>query len=155
MSEPIIEQIAVWISDALDGKSDPDGTITLRSVRSSILNVTELQLIHGDVLIELAGKKTKSTDMSSFRTETGTFTVAGFVSNIPDDSFADTYLIRVAETICKFLMAGNTDAQPLNGLAESIDCPEYILMNSVGGVDVIVTCNVTYSTNIYNGFSQD
>ena len=139
---------------AIDGVSDPDGTITLRALRSKILNVAELELVHGDALIEYAGKETISMDMSSFRTEKGTFNITGFVSSIPDGLYADTYLIAVAETICKYLMAANEDDKPLDGLALSVDCPKYVLMDSVGGVDVIVTCEIEYSTNIYNGFSQ-
>lgn len=155
MAAAIIEQIAVKIYDALDGVSDPDETITLQSVRSKILNINDLRLVHGDVLIEYVGKETISNDLSSFRTENGVFRVTGFVSSIPSDSYADTYLIMVAETICKYLLEENDDTSPLGGLALSVDCPKYVLMDSEGGVDVIVDCIVEYSTNIYDGFSQD
>jgi hypothetical protein len=155
MAEPIIEQIAVWINDALDGKSDPDGTLTLRAVRPKILDWSTLQLIHGDVAIELGMIETLDTDTRSYRREKATFLLHGFVDHLPDGVKADTYLARCGETIRRLVLAGNIDAHPLSGLALSIDCPEVVFLPVDGGVKVIVTCIVEYSTAIYDGYSQD
>lgn len=153
MSEPIIEQIAEWISTALDSKSDPDGTITLRSVRPKILNWDDSALVHGDVIIELGQVETQSITNSS-RFEKGTFLLHGMVSQLPADTKADTVLARMAETIRKEILEGNNDANPLGGLAISINCPEVLFLPVDGGVKVVVTCEVLYSTNIYDGFTQ-
>jgi len=153
MSEPIIEQIAQWIENALDGAADPDTTLILRSIRPTILDWSELQLIHGDVIIGLISVKTESYTNTS-RTELAEFLLDGCVSQLPDSVKADTVLARFAETIRKTLLAGNTSGTACNGLAISLDCDETEFAVSEGGVDVLVKCKVIYTTNIFDGYTQ-
>ena len=153
MSEPIIEQIADWINDALDGVTDTDGTFTLRSIRPTILDWSQLQLIHGDVIIELGSIETVSRTASS-RTEEAMFKLNGIITELAAGVKADTVLARFAETIRKTILAGNTSGTACGGLAVNIDCPAVDYEPIEGGVCTIVTCRVRYFTNYKDGYLQ-
>ena len=153
MSEPIIEQIAAWIENALEGVQDPDSTITLRSVRPVILNWADLELIHGDVIIEQASGNTESRRTTSSRTEQEIFRLNGIVTDLPADTAADTMLNRVRETIRRTMLAANANGQAMGGLAKNVDCSEYSYEPIDGGVAVVVTCEVMYMTALLDGYS--
>lgn len=150
--EPIIEQIAAWISTALNGVSDPDGTLTLKAVRPKILDWEESQMDNNDVVIEMMGLTTQSYTTSS-RTEEAVFRIEGIIRKLPADTRADTVLARMTETIRRTLHAGNTLGTACGGLATSINCPELVWGVIEGGVCTILTCNVIYSTNIKDGYT--
>ena len=153
MSEPIIEQIAQWINDALDGVSDDDSTLTLRSIRPKILDWADLHFVHGDVIIEMVDIETQSTDLSSYRYEKATLRLNGIITQLPEGVKADTVLARLVETIRRTILAGNILEPPLGGLAKNIDCPAVNYEPIEGGVCAIVTCVVEYRTAIFDGYS--
>jgi len=153
MSEPIIEQIADWINDALDGQADPDGTLTLKSIRPKILDWQESDCAHGDVIIQLISIKTESSTMVGSRTESAIFNLYGIVRTLPADTKADTVLARLIETIRRSLFAGNTLGKACNSLALSIDCPGVELAVFNGGLEAIVTAEVVYQTALKDGYA--
>lgn len=153
MAEPIIEQIAAWISNALNGVSDPDGTLTLKAVRPTILDWSELQLNHGDVIIEIGSIETVSRTASS-RMEEAVFRLNGIIRSLPASTRADTVLLRMSETIRRTILAGNTLGTACGGIANNIDCPSIDYEPIEGGVAAIVICRVKYMTNYKDGYSQ-
>jgi hypothetical protein len=153
MAEPIIEQIAQWINDALDGVQDPDATLTLRSVRPKILDWEESQFAHGDVIIELGPYDTQSTTTTSSRTELAVFMLYAIIRDLPVDTAADTVLARFAETIRRTILAGNALGRACGGLALNIDCPSVNEAIIDGGVEMIIKTEVLYQTALKDGYS--
>jgi len=149
--EPIIEKIAVWIEEAIDGVKDPDATLTLRAVRPKILDWQASDFKHGDVIIELVSVGTLSKTTSS-RTEVAEWRLYGIVTTLPANTKADTVLSRMAETIRRVLLNGNKRGQACGGLALNLDCPDVTYSIMAGGVVAEVTCQVTYITNIADGY---
>jgi len=153
MSEPIIEQIAEWIADALDGEQDPDTTLTLNSVRPTILDWDVSQFAHGDVIIELDTSDTQSQRTTTSRTEKGKWLLYGIIRTLPADTAADTVLARIAETIRRLLLAGNASGQACGGLALNINCPNITYVSFDGGVTAIVSVEVVYMTALKDGYA--
>lgn len=153
MAEPIIEQIAEWIKDALNGQADPGGTLTLKSIRPKILDWRESDFAHGDVIIELVAVNTISKTTVESRTEKGIFKCYGIVRNLPADTKADTVLARMTETIRRLLLAGNTGGKACGTLALNIDCPAVDLAIFNGGLETIVTVEVEYPTPLKDGYA--
>jgi len=157
MSEPIIEQIAQWINDALDGVSDDDGTLTLRSIRPKILDWEPSHYWHGDVIIVLGLLKTVSKTTVESRTELATFILEGIIKKLPEDTYADVFASRMAETIRRTMLAGNKYLEPVNpppSPTMNIDCPEFNIAPFEGGIEVIVTCNFKYQTALKDGYTE-
>ena len=154
MSEPIIEQIAQWINDALDGVSDDDGTLTLRSIRPKILDWEPSHFAHGDVIIELGPINTESRTTTSSRTELAVFMLFGIIRELPADTMADTVLARFAETIRRTMLAGNALGQAAEGLALNIDCPEFYPALFEGGIEIVIKAEVKYQTALKDGYAE-
>lgn len=154
MSETIHEQIAQWIAAAIDGKSDPAASVTLRAVRPKILdwNVEDYQ--HGDVIIEAEDLSTQSKRTTNSRTELGVWTCYGVIRKLPADTAADTFISRVIETIRRLLLAGNSGGMACGEIALTIDCPRAAFEIIEGGVVAEVTVHVVYMTDLYDGYSQ-
>ena len=152
MSEPIIEQISQWISNAVDGKQDPDKSLTLRSVRPKILDWEPSDFKHCDVIIELVSSETQSTRTTGSRTELGTWNLYGIIRELPEDIAADSALARIAETIRKTLLAGNSAGRACGGIALIIDCPKVDYANFAGGILALVEIKVTYMTALTDGY---
>ena len=152
MAETIHEQIAQWITDAIDGKADPAATMTLRAVRPKILDWSVEDFVHGDVIIEAADIKTQSKTSQS-RTELGTWGLYGIIRQLPADTAADTVISRMIETIRRLLMAGNVASRACGGLAYNIECSEGSFDVMTGGVVAFVTAGVLYPTGLYDGYS--
>jgi hypothetical protein len=153
MAEAIIEQIAVWIKDALDGVQDPDGTITLRSIRPKIINWQELQLDHGDCIIEIASIENVAQTTVESKFKTAMFRLNGIITELPADTAADTVLFRMCETIRRTVLAGYSERPKFGGLSVlNISCPSIDFEPIEGGLAVIVNCKVEYSTDLFDGY---
>jgi len=152
MAEAIIEQIAAWIEEAIDGVQDPGATLTLRAVRPKILDWQADDFKHGDVIIELVDTGTMSKTTSS-RTELGEWKLYGIITALPADTAADIVLSRMAETIRRTLLAGNVRGQACGGLALNIDCPEVNYSIMSGGVVAEVTVQIKYITALADGYA--
>ncbi|MBA7613750.1 hypothetical protein ES703_21006 [subsurface metagenome] len=154
MAEPIIEQIAAAIETAIDGKQDPDTTLTLRAVRPKILDWITADFKHGDVVIEARTSATQEEEKTtSSRLELGSWMLYGIITTLPADTAADTMLHRMAETIRRILLAENDEDQVFSGLAFDIECPlvNYEVMS--GGVVAEVTVQVRYDTALADGYA--
>lgn len=149
--EAIIEKIAVWIEEAIDGVQDPGATLTLRAVRPKILDWQAMDFKHSDVIMELINGGTLSKTTSS-RKELAEWKLYGIITTLPEDTAADTVLSRMAETIRKTLLRGNKRGQACGGLALNIDCPEVTYSIMPGGVAAEVTVQVTYITDLADGY---
>jgi hypothetical protein len=152
MSEPIIEQIAQWINDTLDGVSDPDATLTLRSVRPKVLDWSEDDFRHGDLIIEIISIKTLARTTVDSRTELALFHLSGIIRDLPANTATDTVLARLIETIRRTLLAGNTLGRACDGLALNVECPETIFWLIKGGLVGEVSCEVKYQTALKDGY---
>lgn len=161
MSETIHEQIAQWIAAALDGKQDPDATMTLRAVRPKILDWSVNDFRHDDVIIEAGGDgnekaiTTESFTTNRTRTESAKWNIYGIVRKLPEDTVADTVVSRMIETIRRILLAGNVGGRACDGLAERIDCPSADFEIFTGGLIAYVEVNVRYQTTGFDGYSQE
>lgn len=151
--EAIVERIAVWIEEELDGVKDPGATFTLRAVRPKILDWQAENFKHGDVIIELIDSATLSKTTSS-RTEVAEWRLYGVVTELPDNTSADTVLSRMAETIRRTLLSGNQGGQACGGLALNIDCPEATYSIMSGGVVAEVSAHVRYVTDLADGYKS-
>jgi len=149
--EAIVERIAVWIEEAIDGVQDPGATLTLRAVRPKILDWQALDFKHGDVIMEIIDGGTLSKTTSS-RTELAEWRLYGIITTLPADTAADTVLSRMAETIRKTLLSGNKRGQACGGLALNIDCPEVTYSIMSGGVVAEVTAQIKYVTALADGY---
>jgi len=151
--ETIHEQIAQWISTALDGKRDPDETMTLNAVRPKVLDWTVENFRHGDVIIAAEDIAT-DTIAGSVRAEEATWKIYGIVRELPADTFADTVISRMIETIRRELLAGNTGARSCGGLAVNLDCSEAAFSIFEGGLIAEVTVTVLYRTGYKDGYAE-
>ena len=151
--EAIVEKIAVWIEGAIDGVQDPGKTLTLRAVRPKILDWQAEDFQHGDVIMELIDGGTLSKTTSS-RNELAEWRIYGIITTLPADTAADTVLSRMTETIRKTLLSGNKRGQACGGLALHIDCPEVNYSIMSGGVVAEVTAQVTYITDLADGYKK-
>lgn len=149
--EAIVEKIAEWIEEELNGVQDPGATLTLRTVRPKILDWQASDFKHGDVIIELIDGGTLSKTTSS-RTELAEWRLYGIITTLPANTAADTVLSRMAETIRKVLLSGNQRGQACGGLALNIDCPEVTYSIMSGGVVAEVTAQVKYVTALADGY---
>ncbi|MCK4783261.1 MAG: hypothetical protein KAV87_05885 [Desulfobacteraceae bacterium] len=149
--EPVVEKIAVWIEEEIDGVQDPGATLTLRAVRPKILDWEASDFKHGDVIIELVEGATLSKTTSS-RTEAAEWKLYGIIRTLPADTAADTVLSRMAETIRRILLSGNKGGQACGGLAQNIDCPETTYSIMSGGVVAEVTAHIRYVTDLADGY---
>jgi len=151
--EPIIEKLAVWIEEELNGVQDPDATLTLRAVRPKILDWQAEDFKHGDVIIEIIDISTLSKTTSS-RTELAEARIYGIIRTLPADTAADTVLSRLAETIRRTLLAGNVQGQACGGLALNIDCTDVTYSIMSGGVVAEVTAQIKYVTDLADGYKS-
>ncbi len=154
MAEPIIEQIAQWIEDALDGAQDPDATLTLRAVRPKVLDWTVQDFKHGDVIIEADTIATQGKTTSESRGELAPFKCYGIIRTLPADTAADTVVSRMIETIRRTLLAGNSAGRACGGVAIVIDCPNASFGLMDGGLIAEVDVQVTYRTGLKDGYEQ-
>ena len=152
MAEPVIEQIAQWINDALDGKQDPDKTLTLRAVRPKILDWNVQDFKHGDVIIEADSISTQNKTLDDSRGELAGFKCYGIIRTLPADTAADTIISRMIETIRRLLLAGNSGGKACGSLALHIDCPAASFDVMDGGVIADVDVQVTYRTGLNDGY---
>ena len=152
--ETVHEQIAQWITAALDGQQDADATLTLRAVRPKVLDWTVEDFKHGDVVITAGTIETESRTTVSSRTEKATWTCYGIIRELPANTVADTVLSRIIETIRRLLLAGNTMGTACGGVAIRIDCPKADFEIMSGGLVAEVTVEVLYRTALLNGYTQ-
>ena len=151
--EPIVEKIAVWLSEAIDGVQDPDGTFTLRSVRPTVIDWQAEDFNHGDVILEIQEGQTLDGTTTS-KKELAEWRLYGIVTTLPADTAADTVLTRVAETIRRTMLGGNKRGQACGGLAHKIHCPKAEYSDMPGGVVVEVTVLVEYWTSLFDGYKK-
>jgi hypothetical protein len=151
MDEPIVEQLAQCIADAIDGQRGPAGTMTLRAVRPNLLDWGDNDCKHGDCVIELTDVKTQSATSDS-RIMLGTWLVFGVVRTEDSAVPTDRVICRMAETIRRLLLAWNSHGRACGGLARKIDCPKAAFGDIGGGVGVEVTVTVEYETAIGDGY---
>ena len=149
--EPIVEQIAVWVTEEIDSVQDPAESLTLRAVRPNILDWDASDFLHGDVIIELIDGVTDSKT-TSHRHEIAEWRLYGIIKTLPEDISADTMLSRMAETIRRTLLNGNKRGQSCGGLALNIDCPDVTYSIMSGGVVAEVTAHIKYVTDLYDGY---
>lgn len=149
--EPVVEKIAVWIEEEIEGVQDPGKTLTLRAIRPKILDWEASNFKHGDVIIELIDVGTESKTTTS-RTELAEWRLYGIITILPADTAADTVLSCMAETIRKILLSGNKRGQACGGLALNIDCPDVTYSIMSGGVVAEVTCQIKYVTDLADGY---
>ena len=149
--ESIVERISVWIEGALDGVQDPDKTLTLNPVRPKILDWQADDFKHGDVILELVDGGTLEKTTSS-RKELAEWKLYGIITTLPANTAADTVLSRMAETIRREVLSGNKRGQACGGLALNIDCPETIYSIMNGGIVAEVTVQITYMTDLADGY---
>lgn len=151
--EPIVEKIAVWIKEAIDGVHDVAATMTLNAVRPKILDWQVDDFKHDDVIMEIIDGGTLEKTTTS-RKELAEWKLYGIITTLPANTAADTQLSRMVETIRKTMLDGNKRGQACGGLALHIDCPEsnYSIMS--GGVVAEVTVQVTYMTALLDGYKQ-
>lgn len=149
--EPIVERIAEWIEEEIDGVQDPDATLTLRAVRPKILDWEASNFKHGDVIIEALEGATLSKTTSS-RTEVAEWRLYGIIKTLPANTAADTVLSRMAETIRRILLGGNQKGRACGGLALNIDCPDVTYSIMSGGVVAEVTAHIKYVTGLADGY---
>lgn len=154
MAEAIIEQIADWIKDAIDGTQDPGATLTMRAVRPAILDWDVSRYAHGDVIIELVSIDTEGKSTTSSRYESAQFSIYGIITTLPADTAVDTVLTRLSETIRRTLLAGNSGGQACGGLALNIDCPGVDYAAGPGCAVADVTAVVRYPTGLKDGYSS-
>jgi len=151
--EALVERIAVWIAETIDGIKDPGATLTLKAVRPKILDWQASDFNHGDVIMEIVDGGTLSKTTST-REELAEWRLYGIIKTLPANTAADTVLSRMAETIRKALLAGNKRGQACGGLALNLDTPETTYSIMSGGVVAEVTCQVRYVTDLADGFKQ-
>ena len=154
MNETIHEQISQWIAAALDGKQDPDATLTLKAIRPKVLDWGVEDFKHGDVVIEAGPLTTESRTTVQSRTEMGEWTCYGIIRTLPPDTVADTVISRMIETIRRLLLAGNASGRACGGAAVRIDCPAASFEICTGGLIAGVTVNVLYRTALLDGYTQ-
>jgi len=154
MAETIHEQIALWIAAALNGKKDPDATLTLKAIRPKVLDWNVDDFNHGDVVIEAGPIKTVSTTTRESRTEEAIWTCYGIIRTLPAETAADTMISRMIETQRRILLAGNSGGQACGGVAVRIDCPSASFGICAGGLIAEVTVNVLYRTALLDGYTQ-
>ena len=150
--EPLIEKIAVWIEEEIEGIQDPGKTLTLNAVRPKILDWQAENFKHEDVIIELIDQGTLSKTTSS-RTELAEARLYGIIRILPADTAADTVLNRMAETIRRTLLSSNKRGQACGGLALNIDCPDVTYSIMSGGVVAEVTAQIKYVTDLADGYN--
>ena len=153
MSETVHEQIAQWIANALDGKQDPDATLTLRAVRPKVLDWDVEDFQHGDVVIEAESITTESRTTTKSRTESAEWNLYGIIRTLPADTVADTVVSRLIETIRRILLAGNALGRACGGLALRIDCPSAGFEIFAAGLIAHVKVNVLYQTALADGYA--
>jgi len=141
--EAIVERIAVWIVEAIDGAHDPGATLTLRAVRPKILDWRVEDFKHGDVIIEFikAGPYLITT---SSRIKLAEWQLYGIITTLPANTDADDVLERMADTIRKTLLSGNKRGRACGGMALNIDCPEVTYSIMSGGVVAKMTVQVRF-----------
>lgn len=149
--ESVVERIGIWIEGALDGVQDPGKTLTLNPVRPKILDWQAEDFKHGDVILELVDGGTLEKTTSS-RKELAEWKLYGIITTLPANTAADTVLSRMAETIRREVLSGNKRGQACGGLALNIDCPETIYSIMKGGIVAEVTVQVTYMTDLADGY---
>jgi len=154
MAETIHEQIAQWIAGALNGKQDPDATLTLKAIRPKVLDWGVEDFKHGDIIIEAASLTTESRTTVQSRGELAVWNLYGIIRTLPEGTVADTVISRMIETIRRLLLAGNVSGQACGGLAIRIDCPAASFETCTGGVIAGVTVNVLYRTALLDGYTQ-
>jgi len=151
--EPIVERIAVWIKDAIDGAQDEDQTITLAAVRPTIVDWNVEDYKNNDAIIEIIDKVTLEK-AGSKRKEVAEWKIYGIIRELPANTAADTHLCRMCETIRRVMFRGNVKGQACGGLALNIDCPEDNFSIMTGGIVAEVTVQVQYWTAIDSGYRQ-
>jgi len=150
--ETVHEKIALWLEAALDGGRDPDETFTLRAVRPKILDWTEEDFQHADVIIEAGPIKTTDTTTADSRGELGEWLCSGIIRELPEDTAADTVVSRMIETIRRLLLAANVQGTACAGKAKKIDCPEAFFETFSGGLIAQVLVKVDYRTARHDGY---
>ena len=141
--EAIVERIAVWIEEELNGVQDPGATLTLRAVRPKILDWQASDFKHGDVIIEFIKSGPYDITTSS-RIELAEWKLYGIITTLPDNTDADTALEHMAETIKNILLNGNKRGRACGGMAVNIDCPEVLYREMTGGVVAEMTVQVRF-----------
>lgn len=156
MSEPILEQVGLWIKNAVDGVTDDTGTVSLSVVRSEMVDWELPQFSHGDVLLELESVTgDDENDSMDRRAEIAIWSLYAVVVTLPVSTAADTILIRTSETIRQALLAGNVPGQQAcGGLAMQIDCPSTQYAKGPGMALAVVTCQVQYETRILDPYTR-
>lgn len=137
-------RIAAWVADALEDVQDPDESLTLRVIRPTIVDWEESHYANGDVILVGIDENIDTETTTPTRLSTALLKLYGIIRVVPDRMSADTMLSRMAETIRRTLLAGNSRSRACDGIALNIDCPRTAFANSEGLIASIVDVEVKY-----------
>jgi hypothetical protein len=137
-------RIADWIAAALDGQEDPDETLTLRIVRPGINDHGDSHFLHADVFLCGIEERVKTETTGPYRFATAIFKLYGVIRSLPELTAVDTMLSRIAETIRRLILAGNSGGRACDGLALNIDCPTVDFLPGKGFEAAEVIVKVKY-----------
>ena len=143
MAKAIIERIANWIKDAIDGVQDTVAILTFNVVCPKIVDWQVQDFKHGDVIMEFvtAGPGEIKTTSGSCE-EVADWSLYAIITKLPDNMDADTVLDHMAETIQRALLSGNKRGRACGGLALNIGCPEIKYGAMAGGLVIDVSVRV-------------
>jgi hypothetical protein len=116
------KKIVQWVADALDGVSDPDGTLTLNVIQPGILDVFESHFANGNVFVIGEDDVMETETAEPGRLVTALIRVYGLI--VQATEITDKLLARITETVRRTLFAGNSAGRACDGLALNIDCPD-------------------------------
>jgi hypothetical protein len=140
----IAARIADWIAEAVDGSSDPDGTLTLNIVEPEIIDFAENHFDNYNVFLIAVDEDVKTETIRPSRLATALIRLSAVMTSLPAGAAAGTVLARVAETIRRAVLAGNSRGRACNGLALNLDCPMTKFAPGPGCEFAVVDCFVKY-----------
>lgn len=137
-------RIADWIARALDGEQDAEDTLTLRIIRPCINDYSESHFLNADVFLCGVEERVRIQTMDPLHFASAVFKLYGIIRELPAGTVADTVLSRMAETIRRLILAGNSGGKACDGLALNIDCPRVDFLPGPGFEAAEVTVTAMY-----------
>ena len=141
--EKVVDQISEWIEEEINGLQDPDGILTLRTVRPKIVDWQVTDFKHGDVIMEFVNVEPYDITSTS-RLWLGEWKLYGIITTLPDNTDADDMLDLMSEMIRSTLLGGNKMGRACGGLALNISCPDTSYGSMAGGVVTEMTVNIRF-----------
>jgi hypothetical protein len=118
--------------------------LTLRIIRPCINDYSESHFHNADVFLCGVDDRGESQTTDRGRFATAIFKLYGIVRELPEGIAADTVLSRMAETIRRLILAGNSGGLACDGLALNIDCPLVDFLPGPGFEAAEVTVKALY-----------